>query len=360
MEKRRPFIVIVIIQTIYAGMFLLSKVALDGGMNSFVFVFYRQAFATIFLVPCAFMFERDKAPPLSFIAFSKIFMLSLFGITISLNVYGIALVYTSATLAAGTANTLPVITFLMAVLLRMEPLKLRSVSGATKILGVILCLAGAATLAFYKGPHLEPLIHYHHFGHRSSTVQAVAHPSNTWIKGCFLMLTSNILWGLWLVLQGRVLQIYPSKLLFTTLQCFLSTIQSFIVAIVFERNTSLWKLHLDAGLLAVAYCGIMVTGVTFYLQAWCIEKKGPVFLAMSTPLSLIITILCSVLFLGEIISMGSVLGGIFLVGGLYCVLWGKCTEQMDEKLPVKDEKGNGKLVEPPIKLSVKVNLNAGQ
>ncbi|KAF9605606.1 hypothetical protein IFM89_017949 [Coptis chinensis] len=109
---------LVIIQTIYASMFLLSTVALDGGMNSFVFVFYRQAFATIFLVPFAFMFERDKAPPLSFIAFSKMFMLSLFGITICLNVYGIALVYTFAMLAAGTANTLHVITFLMAVLLR--------------------------------------------------------------------------------------------------------------------------------------------------------------------------------------------------------------------------------------------------
>ncbi|KAF9605607.1 hypothetical protein IFM89_017950 [Coptis chinensis] len=79
---------------------------------------YDKRFATIFLVPFAFMFERDKAPPLSFIAFSKMFMLSLFGITICLNVYGISLVYTFAMLAAGTANTLHVITFLMAVLLR--------------------------------------------------------------------------------------------------------------------------------------------------------------------------------------------------------------------------------------------------
>lgn len=39
-------------------MFLLSKAALDGGMNNFVFVFYRQAAATIFLAPLAVFFER--------------------------------------------------------------------------------------------------------------------------------------------------------------------------------------------------------------------------------------------------------------------------------------------------------------
>jgi len=26
--------------------------------------------------------------------------------------------------------------------------------------------------------------------------------------------------------------------------------------------------------------GLVVTGVSFYLQAWCIERRGPVFLAM--------------------------------------------------------------------------------
>lgn len=50
--------------------------------------------------------------------------------------------------------------------------------------------------------------------------------------------------------------------------------------------------------------GIVVTGVTYYLQAWVIEKKGPVFLAMSTPFALIITIFSSAIFLGEAITLG--------------------------------------------------------
>lgn len=50
--------------------------------------------------------------------------------------------------------------------------------------------------------------------------------------------------------------------------------------------------------------GIMVTGVSYYLQAYVIEKKGPVFQAMSQPLNVIITVIGSVLLLGEAISLG--------------------------------------------------------
>ncbi|CAK9316341.1 unnamed protein product [Citrullus colocynthis] len=71
----------------------------------------------------------------------------------------------------------------------------------------------------------------------------------------------------------------------------------------------------------------MMTAVTFCLQAWVIEKKGAVYVAMSTPLALIITIFFSAIFLGESITLGSSLGGMLLVGGLYFVLWGKSKEQ---------------------------------
>ncbi|KAI4345135.1 hypothetical protein L6164_012291 [Bauhinia variegata] len=300
-KNNKPYLAVIVVQAIYAGMFLLSKAAFDHGMNNFIFVFYRQAAATIFLVPFAFFFEWKTAPPLPFSTFCKIFFLSFCGITLSLDIYGIALIYTSASLAAATTNCLPVITFLLALLLRIEVLKIKSIPGIAKLFGIVACLAGAAILAFYKG---------------------------TWIKGCFLMLLSNTFWGLWLVLQTFVMKGYPSKLLLTTLQCFLSSIQSFAIAFATERDIEQWKLGWNVRLLAVAYCGIMVTGVTFYLQAWIIEKKGPVFLAMSTPLTLIITLFSSAILFGEIISLGSLLGGLILVLGLYSVLWGKSREHM--------------------------------
>ncbi|CAL5368106.1 unnamed protein product [Camellia sinensis] len=354
MEGKKPYLAVILIQAIYAGMFLLSKAAFDVGMNTFVFVFYRQAAATVFLAPLAMFFEWKNAPAISGMTLFKIFMLSFFGITLSLNVYGVALIYTSASLAAATTNSLPVITFFIAVLLRMEMVKLRTNHGIAKIAGVAICLGGAAIIALYRGPSLKLLLHHHLFEvhHKYGSTQDDQVPSTkTWIKGCFLMLMSNTFWGLWLVLQqARVMKSYPSKLLFTTLQCFFSSIQSLIIAIALERDPRQWKLQWNVRLVAVAYCGIVVTGVTYYLQTWVIEKKGPVFLAMSTPLALVFTILCSAILLGEIVTLGSVLGSILLVGGLYSVLWGKSIEQKmmaDEICLTNDaEKGCSNEAEP--------------
>jgi hypothetical protein len=55
-------------------------------------------------------------------------------------------------------------------------------------------------------------------------------------------------------MQATVMKSYPPKLLFVTLQCFLSTIQSFAIAIAFERDPHQWKLGWNVRLVAVAYC----------------------------------------------------------------------------------------------------------
>ncbi|KAG7011135.1 WAT1-related protein, partial [Cucurbita argyrosperma subsp. argyrosperma] len=239
MEKK-PYFAVLLRHSIYAGMFMLSKAAFDGGMNNFIFVFYRQAIATVFLLPIALYFEWKTAPPLSFVTFAKIFMLSLFGITVCLDLQGVALIYTSASLAAATINAIPVITFLFALLF--------------------------------------------------------------------------------------------------SLQCLVSSFQSFVIAIALERNLDEWKLSWNLRLLSVAYCGIVATGVTYSLQTWVIKKKGPVFLAMSTPIILVITTISSAVLLGESISLGSGIGGLLLIGGLYSVLWGKNKEQkVNEELKEIDK-----------------------
>ena len=85
---------------------------------------------------------------------------------------------------------------------RMETVKLRRISGMAKVIGVALCFTGIMTIAFYTGPHLNPLNHHHLFSHKSSSQDPT--PTNskaTWIKGIFFMITSNATWSLWLVLQ---------------------------------------------------------------------------------------------------------------------------------------------------------------
>ena len=52
---------------------------------------------------------------------------------------------------------------------------------------------------------------------------------------------------------AAVLQEFPNKILMTLSQCIFSTVQSFIVAVVAERDFSKWKLRLDISLLAIIY-----------------------------------------------------------------------------------------------------------
>ncbi|KAL4644070.1 hypothetical protein ACB092_02G136700 [Castanea dentata] len=327
MGSKKSYLAVISIQAIYAGMILLSKAVFNGGMNSYIFMFYRQLVGTVFLFPLVMIFERKNATPLSFMTFCKIFVLAFVGITLALNVYCVALIYTSATLGAATVNCLPVTTLFFAVLLRMEKVTMRTNPGIAKVAGLIVCMAGVIILAFYNGPQMKPLIHHPLFGHHNNQDhQLHVSSGKNWTLGCFLLFISIICWGLWLVLQAQVLKSYSSKLTFTNLQCLSSAIQSFVVAIALERDPRQWKLGWDLRLLTVVYCGTMVTGVSYYLQAWVIEKKGPVFQAMSTPLNLIITIIGSVFLLGEVISLGSILGGILLVVSLYGVLWGKSKE----------------------------------
>ncbi|MFS7941103.1 putative EamA domain-containing protein [Helianthus anomalus] len=117
-ENNKPYIAMFIVQAIYAGMALLSKASISSGMNSFIFVVYRQAFATLSLAPFAYFFERKNVAHLSYTLTWKIFFSSLIGITICSNMYYYALNHTTATFAAASTNLIPAITFVIAFALR--------------------------------------------------------------------------------------------------------------------------------------------------------------------------------------------------------------------------------------------------
>lgn len=50
--------------------------------------------------------------------------------------------------------------------------------------------------------------------------------------------------------------------------------------------------------------GALVSGLAYYMQVWVIDKSGPVFLAMTMPITLIVTIVLSSFVLGEAVTLG--------------------------------------------------------
>ncbi|KAL3845434.1 hypothetical protein ACJIZ3_002837 [Penstemon smallii] len=321
MQKQRPYIAMIIIQFIYAGMNLFSKASVSSGMKPSVFVAYRQAFATLVLAPFALFYERKGPHALTFRALCKIFFVSSCGISLTLNIHYVGLNYASATIATAIPNIAPAIVFILAVCLRMESLAITKKHGMAKVLGSILGLSGAMAFIFYKGPPL-----YSSSKNEASNSITKTYSKEEWVKGSLLMLTAVFTWCVWLIMQAPILKEYPAKLRLTTLQCGLSCVTSTIYGAVRERDISSWKLGWDFNLLSVAYCGIVVTGVTYWWQVWVVAKKGPVFTAVFGPLALAITAIFSALFLNETLHGGGLLGGALLIGGLYSFLWGKSRE----------------------------------
>ncbi|CAL8998018.1 unnamed protein product [Prunus brigantina] len=99
-------------------------------------------------------FCRMQRPSLSFSVAAKIFVLALFGTTIHLNVYYAGLAYTSPTVACALSNVIPSLTFLMAVLLGLEKLKIRTARGQAKLAGTLFGIGGSLVFTFWKGGYL--------------------------------------------------------------------------------------------------------------------------------------------------------------------------------------------------------------
>ncbi|XP_059630491.1 WAT1-related protein At1g43650-like isoform X2 [Cornus florida] len=298
-DKNKAYIAIILIQCINAGTALLSKAAIVRGMNSYVFVFYQHAIATLVLAPFAFFLESNRSAPLSYNLLCKIFFAALVGFTVCLNLFNFALNYTTATYASASMNTVPAITFIMAVFLRMESISLRQWHGRAKVLGSMMVLSGAVVLILFKGP---PIYSGTQKGASNASINHISR--GNWIKGSLVMLSANITWSMWLILQAPIVKQYPSTLRLATLQYFFSSIQSAIWAVAMNRTISSWKLGWDVNLISVVFCGITVTGIGIWLRVWIINKKGPVFVAIFTPLAFIITAVFSAFFWNEILHLG--------------------------------------------------------
>jgi len=56
--SKKASIIAIVVQVILTGMSVMSKAAFNSGMNTFVFVFYRQAAGSILMLPLALLLQR--------------------------------------------------------------------------------------------------------------------------------------------------------------------------------------------------------------------------------------------------------------------------------------------------------------
>ncbi|XP_031741939.1 WAT1-related protein At3g28050 isoform X2 [Cucumis sativus] len=284
MEGVLPFPAMMAMECINVGLNTLFKAATAAGMSHHVFVVYSYSFAALLLLPSPFISRTStRLPPLNFSITSKIALLGLIGSCSQIMGYT-GINYSSPTLASAISNLVPAFTFILAIIFRMEKVVLKSNSSQAKVMGTIISISGAFVVTFYKGPRIifssSPTISLslHH------NSQQLSSSDSNWVIGSLLLTAEYILVPLWYIVQG----LFGSCL----------------------NNT---------------------------VHTWALRLKGPVFVAMFKPLSIVVAIVMGVLFLGDSLYLGSLIGASIISIGFYTVMWGKAKEEMG----VGEEKQEG-------------------
>ncbi|MFQ6647758.1 hypothetical protein Gotur_021008 [Gossypium turneri] len=290
-----PLTAMVAIECTNVGLNVLFKKATSKGMSYFIFITYTYAIGALLLLPLSFLFPRFFAQ-----------LCAYKGID-----------YSNPTLASTIRNLSPALTFILAVLFRLERVALRSSISQAKIMGTIASISGALLVVLYKGPQV--------FSSPSPSSTLLQPSYSNWVIGGILLAVAYLLFSIRYIIQTQVMEIYPAELLVALFYNICGAIISATVSLIAESELSSWMLRPSVAVIAVLYSGVMQAFSSFVI-AWGLHLKGPVYIAIFKPVSIAIAAFMSAIFLGDSLYLGSIIGAIIISIGFYAVIWGKAKE----------------------------------
>lgn len=333
--KLKPYLAMVSLQFGYAGMYIISMVSFKHGMSHFVLSVYRHVVAFLIMAPFAFVLERKIRPKMTLPIFLRIMVLGFLEPVLDQNLYNLGMKYTSATFGAAIVNILPAITFIMALVFRLETVNVKKLHSLAKVIGTVITVSGAMVMTLYKGPILDIIRGHGHDAQQNATADSTEHH---WVIGTLMLVGSCGGWASFFIVQSFTLKKYPAELSLTAWICLMGVLEGGVVTLVFERDMHVWVLGWDSRLLAAVYSGVVCSGIAYYVQGMVIRERGPVFVTSFSPLCMIITFALGAIVLAEQVHLGSIIGAIFIVMGLYTVVWGKSKDPIASTAPSKGEK----------------------
>ncbi|KAL0409169.1 UNVERIFIED_CONTAM: WAT1-related protein [Sesamum radiatum] len=314
--KWYPVIAMIAIDQAFAISNILLKKIVADGINRWVFITYRQLISAVFLSPLAFFLERGSRPKLTLSILCGLFVSAIIGASVTQYLFLLGLEYTSATFSCAFLNMVPVITFLMALPFGFERVNIKYSSGRAKVVGALVCLGGAILLTVYKG---MPLIH---FSDPQSVAQSMeqhvkldSHVGRErWAIGSVALFAGTLCWSSWFLLQTNIGKRYPCQYSSTAIMASFSAVQSAILTLSIDRELSVWILKRKSDIFIILYA-----------------KRGPVFTAAFSPLVQIMAATVDVPILHEQLHLGSLIGSVTVIAGLYILLWGKDREMQKQE-----------------------------
>ncbi|KAK1558627.1 hypothetical protein Q3G72_004743 [Acer saccharum] len=300
--KWAPVVLMVVINFALATVNALIKRILNDGISNLVIVTYRQTISGLFLAPIAFFWERNSRPKLTAEILCQLFFSALIGVTLSQYTFLIGLEYTSATFACAFTNLVPVCTFLLALPFGLEKVNMKSFSGRAKVLGT------------------------DHITTNQST------KPKKWAIGSIVLILAFTLWSSWFLMQARIGKRYPCQYSSTAMLSIFGAIQSAILCLITDRKLSSWVLKGKLDITTVIFSGMVGSGLCYVGMSWCVKQRGPVFTSAFSPLVQIFVAMFDFSLLREPIYLGSVLGSVLVISGMYILLLGKSKEIDEAKM----------------------------
>ncbi|KAK6926109.1 EamA domain, partial [Dillenia turbinata] len=347
-----------LVQAIATGLQLLSRVILSEGTFIFALMTYRHIIAALCVFPFAFFLERGNAKKINRRVFFWLFLNALTGskalemgerfeppahnrecywcmkfwrglakeedvkenknrVQMAMGFFYYGLHDTTAVYATSLLNTVPILTFVLTTITRVEKLNLHTKAGKIKLLGAMFSFAGALTTILYKGKG------FHIGNQKLSDHSKVINLKADWLHGTIFLSCSCCSYATWFLVQLKLSKIYPSKYWTTMMTCVIATVQSAILGFCLNRDLKVWKLDWNLQLITILYSGVFASAATFCLVSWVVSIKGPTYPAMFNPLAVFLVAVLEAIFLGALIRVGTIIGICLIIVGLYSYLWGK-------------------------------------